>query len=455
MALAMTASARLSQWAKELTLEAIPSDVRRTAALHLLDGVGCAIAGSDEPAARAAVAVAALATAPEEATIIGFDRRGPAPAAALANGALVHALDFDDTHAGGLVHATAAVLPAALAVGEEVAASGAEILTAAVAGYEAVCGLAAAVPHGFHERGFHATSVCGVFAAALVASRLYGQSADVTAHALGIAGSSAAGSLEFLRSPATTKQLHPGLAAQAGITAARLARAGATGPATIFEGEHGLFRSYLGTGIEPGELFAGLGREWQTSSINLKPFPACQLSHATLHAAATARPQLPVGWAERVTGIVIWLPEESVPIVAGPAAAKRRPASPYEAKFSVQWSTAAMLVDGVVAPATFAYDRLERADMLALADIIEVRADKVDGVAADAPGRLRIELAGSDAVEVEVPAHHGVSAELAEQKFRANGGTKETSSALLAIEDLGPGEITAALAGVAPHQEGE
>src|SRR5688500_18196976 len=316
-ATAMTASGRLSRWANELAPGAIPAEVRRAAVLHLLDGVGCAIGGRDEPAARAAVAVATLATAPSEATVLGRPGRWPAPAAALANGTLVHALDFDDTHAGGLVHATAAVLPTALAVGQEVGATGAEIVTAAVAGYEAVCALAAAVPHGFHGRGFHATGVCGVFTSALIAARLYGLSPEVTVHALGIAGSSAAGSLEFLHSPATTKQLHPGLSAQAGITAARLARAGATGPATTFEGEHGLFRSYLGVDLEPDELFgASLGRDWELPRISLKPFPACQLSHATLHAAARARDLLPSGWADRVTRIVTWLPEESVPIVA-------------------------------------------------------------------------------------------------------------------------------------------
>lgn len=445
-----TAAGRLAAWATSLRNDDVPADVRRTAALHLLDGIGCAIAGRDEPAARAAVDVACLTTAPTEATVIGHGIRLPAAAAALANGALVHALDFDDTHPGGLVHATAAVLPTALAVGEEVGASGAEILTAAVAGYEAVCAIASVVPHGFHQRGFHATSVCGVFASALVAARLYGLPADVAVHALGIAGSSAAGSLEFLRTPATTKQLHPGIAAQAGITAARLARAGATGPATIFEGVHGLFHAYLGADVRDADLFgADLGRRWQLPTIRLKPFPACQLSHATLHAAGQARVKLADGWVDRLGRITTWLPEESLPIVAEPVDAKRRPATPYEAKFSVQWSTAAMLLDGVVSPATYAPDGLGRPDVLAVADAIDVVGVKADTVAADAPGRIRIELDGVEPLDVEVGAHHGVDADFARQKLVANGGTDDLATALLSLDDLGPGGLTAVLAATA------
>jgi len=225
-----TAAETFAGWALALVTEDIPREVRHAACRHLLDGVGCAIAGHRTGAAPYATA---LLDGLDEATVIGSGERASVPNAALANGILAHALDFDDTHAGALVHPTAAVLPTAFAIGEGTGASGAEVLVAAIAGYEVVNRLGAAVTHGFHKRGYHATSVCGVFASALIASRLLGLDVARTVNALGIAGSAAAGSLEFLNTGSATKQLHPGLAALNGIVAARLAAAGAEGPASM------------------------------------------------------------------------------------------------------------------------------------------------------------------------------------------------------------------------------
>ncbi|MEV4894441.1 MmgE/PrpD family protein, partial [Nonomuraea sp. NPDC055795] len=167
----MTATETLVAWGLGLRLNDVPDEARAAALRHLLDGLGCAAAVTGQGAtaaagqgaataagqgerpeegAWAAVRVAGEMGGPPEATVFGTGRRVGAVAAALANGALVHALDFDDTHARGLVHATAPVLPVAFAVGEETGASGAEVLTAALAGYEAICRLGGAVPHGFH-----------------------------------------------------------------------------------------------------------------------------------------------------------------------------------------------------------------------------------------------------------------------------------------------------------------
>ncbi|MGB0102135.1 MAG: MmgE/PrpD family protein, partial [Nocardioides sp.] len=138
----MTATVELAEWALTLRPEDIPAPVAEAARRHLLDGLGTAIAASRAGAARPAVTVAAALGGPEEARLLGRGVRVSAPAAALATGTLVHALDFDDTHAGGLVHATAVVLPALLAVGEQVGADPDEALVAAVVGYETVCRIA-------------------------------------------------------------------------------------------------------------------------------------------------------------------------------------------------------------------------------------------------------------------------------------------------------------------------
>ncbi|MFE3449006.1 MmgE/PrpD family protein [Nonomuraea sp. NPDC059194] len=428
----MTAADVLAEWGLGLTLDHVPGAARDAALRHLLDGLGCAVAaGPDIPA----VEVARGLGGPPEATIIGTSCRVGAPAAALAGGALAHMLDFDDTHAGGLVHATAPVLPVALAVGEETGASGAEVLTAALVGYETICRLGAAVPHGFHSRGLHATSACGVFAAALVAARLYGLSHGQAVHALGIAGSQAGGLLEFLHTGSSTKQLHPGLAAHSGILAARLARAGATGPASVLEGEYGLYGALLGRpGTDPAR---GLGERWEVTRITIKPYPACQLVHASLDAARGL-----AGRAWKIEEIVAEVHQDTAPIVCG--AGKARPRTPYEAKFSLPWSVAAMIVDGDVTVRT--YQDMNRPEVAELAELVGHQVVPFPGVAADQPGRLRVRFTDGSHAVTEAPRSAGGPDDpdldhLARTKAMGNGlseRTVERALGLAGLSDLGP-----------------
>ncbi len=179
---------------------------------------------------------------PPEATLLGTAERIGAPAAALATGTLVHALDFDDTHAGGLVHATAVVLPAAFAVGEQVGATGREVLDAAVVGYETVCRVAAAAPHGFHARGLHATMVAGVFSSALVAARLLGLDAARTVRRARHRRQPGRRAARVPATGASTKQLHPGLrVARRASSPPGSPPPAPTGPATVFDGPDGLY----------------------------------------------------------------------------------------------------------------------------------------------------------------------------------------------------------------------
>ncbi len=400
----------LVDWAWRLDLDHVPPDVRAAVGRHLLDGLGTAVAAGRTGAAAPAVTVALGLGGPPESLVLGAGRRVGAPAAALANGVLLHALDFDDTHAGGLVHATAVVLPAALAVGEQVGASGAEVLLASVAGLETVCRLGAAAPHAFHARGLHATAVCGVFSAALVAARLGGLDRARAVDALGIAGSSAGGLLEFLSTGASTKQLHPGLASQSGVLAARLAAAGASGPASVLDGDQGVYAALAGRRVDPEAVLGELGERWECTRISVKPYPACQLSHAALDAAAAAVAGLPGGrpGPASIASVDLELHPDSAAIVAEPAAAKVAPRTPYEAKFSVQWSVAALLVDGRLGVETYAPASLSRADVAELAGRVRVRVVDRPGVpAAAAPGSATVRLTDGTEHSGEVPCSSG------------------------------------------------
>lgn len=425
---------QLATWATG-TLR-VPADVQAAALRHLLDGLGTALGALRTNAVQPALTVAQGLGGPAEAVILGDRRAIGATAAALANGALTHALDFDDTHAGGLIHATAVVLPAALAVGQQTRASGAAVLDAAVAGYETACRVTAAAPYGFHARGLHATMVGGVFSSAIVAARLMGLDVDRTTNALGIAGSQAGGLLAFLGTGASTKQLHPGLASQSGILAARLAAAGASGPEMVFDGPNGLFDALAIGPIDLASITDGLGSRWETTRIGIKPYAACQLSHASIEAARVARDQ--GGFApQEVLEVTAQVHPDSAAVVCDDSRDLCRPASPYAAKFSLPWSVAAMLQDGAITLDTFSPSSIGRRDVEELARRVRwTLLPPTATVAADAPGHVLVRLRGGRDVVGAVPRSSGggdfaMSEEDLTAKFLSNvGGERRTAMSL-------------------------
>jgi 2-methylcitrate dehydratase PrpD len=442
----MTVAAELAAWTLGPSPEQATEAARLAAVRHLLDGVGCALASARSGAAAPAVTVALGLGGPPEATVLGSRQRVSAPAAALANGALVHGLDFDDTHAGGLVHATSVVLPAAFAVGEQQGATGADVLAAAQAAYEVVCRVAAASPHGFHARGLHATHVAGTLSAATAAGRLLGLAPGTLVDALGIAGSASGGLLEFLDTGSSTKQLHPGTASLSGVLAARLAAAGGSGPASVLEGRYGIWAALSAKPADPASVLDGLGERWEVERITVKPYPACQLMHVTLDALAAALKGAGQVGAGDIESISCDVHPDSASIVCEPAADKVHPLSSYDAKFSLPWSCAALVVDGSVGVATYEPASISRAEVAALA--ARVRTDVVDpgGVAADAPGRVVVRLTDGRVLEGAVarsaggPAAPLSDAEL-DAKFISNAGgdpgaARELAAAVRSLAEL-------------------
>jgi 2-methylcitrate dehydratase PrpD len=446
----MTVALRLAQWAADLTTADLNADVRRAVGRHLYDATGCALAARRTEEAAPSLAVAAALGGPPEARVLGDVGRPPigAVAAALATGALVHALDFDDTHAGGLVHASAVVLPAAFAVGQQVGATGEEVLVAAVVGYEVGCRIAAGSPHGFHARGLHATSVVGPLAAAAVTARLLRLSVEQTVHALGIAGSSSAGLLEFLHAGSSTKQLHPGLASAAGVLAARLAAAGATGPDSVVEGRYGLYATLSDRPADVASVTTDLGSRWETTSLTIKPYPACQLAHADLDAMAG----LAIEPGDEVVRLTAQVHPDAVDVVCEPQAAKVRPRSPYDAKFSLPWMLAARVIDGRIGVDTFSPASIARADVVALAERVDVDVVPSSLAAADAPGRVTMLTRDGRSRTAAVHASRGgptnpLDDEALQAKFEANaGGPCPAATRLLDLASVP--DFTSLLAGI-------
>jgi 2-methylcitrate dehydratase PrpD len=277
-------------------------------------------------------------------SVIGRPERLGVRDAALVNGVLIHGLDFDDTHLASIIHPTATSLPAALALGESLEASGAELLTAFLAGAETSIRIGLAVDGGFHHIGYHATGVVSHFASAVTAGRLLGLTEDQLLAAQGITGSTAAGVQVFLEEGAWTKRFHPGWGAVAGITAAQLARHGFKGPSRPYEGKFGVFDTHLhGEAVKLDALIDGLGTTWHFGETALKPYPVCHFIHGCADAAIDLFPEI---GGTQITGVKAFLPQPTLHIVAEPAEAKENAATEYEVKFSAQVVVAACLLRG-------------------------------------------------------------------------------------------------------------
>jgi 2-methylcitrate dehydratase PrpD len=348
----------LAGFTQKLRLGDTPADVSLRARHLMLDAIGCALAARQEDfALRFEKAVHALpgANVPAACTsgAIGFSRRLPLRDATLLNGVLTHGLDYDDTHMSGVLHLSVSVLPALLSLSAANGQSGGDMLAAYITGLESGARIASVVKSGFHGQGFHPTGVVGAFASALAVGRLIGLDAAGLIAAQGIALSLASGSLQFIEDGSWTKRIHPGWAAQAGITAAVFAQQGIPAPTAPYQGRYGLYNSYLDATrqaqIDLNLGTAGIDSEghattWEIHNIAVKPFPMCHFVHASADAAIVLhREGIQVGEIESVE---VAVPAGVVQSVCEPVAAKRRPANDYDAKFSIPYAVASGLMRG-------------------------------------------------------------------------------------------------------------
>ncbi|ETW99432.1 MAG: hypothetical protein ETSY1_15055 [Candidatus Entotheonella factor] len=376
----MTYAAQIADWAAGLRLTDIPEAVITDEKLRVLDILGVALAASTMPASAAVRTAALRLGAGEESRMWGYGDRTTAATAAMVNGSLAHALDYDDTHNESVVHISGPVVTTGLTLGEALRADGKNALTAMVAGAELGCRIGRVVPGEFHKRGFHATGVMGAFAASVVAGKLLGLNAHQLRNALGIAGSQASGLLEGFRDGSAVKQLHPGWAAHAGIIAAYLAQDGFTGPATVFEGRDGLYNSHVGHGDHPADrMTEGLGHEWTCLHTSFKPYPCGHVVHGFLDALLALYREAGLR-ADQVDKITCPTAEWMIPIMCEPRALKLKPETDYHAKFSFYFTMAATLINGRLGVEAFTEANIRNPEILSLAEKIHCIPDP------DAPG---------------------------------------------------------------------
>jgi len=415
----------------------VPGEVREAVGLHLLDVLGCGLAAI---ATGAVPYVAALGEGSGPASAFGVAGGLPAETAALVNGICCHALDFDDTHPASIAHVSAVVVPAALAAAQAVEADGKALLGALLVGNEITCRVGRPVGDAFHLRGFHPTAICGVFGATAAVARLHGLDAAATVQAFGVAGSMAAGLMAYLGDGSATKPIHPGWMAHSAHLAVRLAAAGATGPAAVLEGPNGVYEAFLGRGgIDAEEVAGDLGTVWETPAIAFKPYAGCHFLHAPLDALLELRERHGFAAAD-IERIVVRSPAAGIGLVGEPIARKRRPTTPYDAKFSAPFALAAALVLDRTDPGVFAERHLADPPLLALADRVECVEYDYETFPDSLPGGVDVVLRDGGTLVLDLPHQRGgagnpMGAADVLAKFRANAGDAVPAGAIVELEE--------------------
>jgi 2-methylcitrate dehydratase PrpD len=366
-----------------LRFEDLPEDVVESTKLRVLDTIGLALASSVLDYGRA-IREAALEMAGGTGTahVLGFGDVLSPMFAALVNGALAEGFLYDDTHNETMIHVSAPIVATALALGEHVGASGADVLTAIAGGNELMCRIGCAAPGGFHRGGFHPTGIVGTLGAAYVACRLLGLDMDRTRHAIGIAGSQAAGINEALADGTWAQMMHPGWAAHSGIAAAFLGKNGCTGPATVLDGRFGVFRAHIQDPAYPFDfdrMITRLGRDWESRYISFKPYPCAHVLHAFIDALLHLVQHEGLK-ADKVKRITCPIADYMVPLVCEPQHEKLQPQTYVQARTSLQYVLAEALYFGKLDFRSFNARNIQNKDILTLAQQVAYVIDP------DAPG---------------------------------------------------------------------
>ena len=371
----------------------VPPEVRTRAHHTMLDAAGIALASTRYSFAHPVLAGLQALGDKGDVPVFGMAARLSPRDAATMNGFLCHGLDYDDTHIAGIIHATASLLPACFSAASLTGASGREVVTAYVAGMEAVTRLGMAARGAFHQAGFHPTGMIGIFGCVLAAGRLMGLNAAQLANAQGLALSMASGSLEFLEDGASNKRFHPGWSASSALTACAVAREGFKGVSAPYDGRFGLYNIYGGKyadWFDFSGLTAGLGTDWELMNVAIKPFPTCHFTHAAIDCAlALARTRHPPSGSRRSKSA---FRRKSTRRSASPRRTSAVRRNDYDAKFSTHYLVGTALVHGRVGLAELEQEYLADGDVRVLMDKTTCEAYGDGPFPAAYSGRVRITL---------------------------------------------------------------
>ena len=386
----MAPTRMLATFASTLAYDQLPAALVSITRQYLLDTIGCGIYGGETPWAKAVNTYILEQGGRPDATLWLQGFRGPAASVALGLGVMMHSFELDDYHSGAKLHPGAAVIPAAFTVAERQGASGQALLSAIVAGYELMIRTSlAAGTLSMRRRGWHITGMCGTFGAAAAAGQLLGLDSDGMANALGLAGTQSAGLMAFTCDGSNSKRLHPGRAAQSGILAAELAARGFTGPTAVLEYADGGFCQAVSDAANLELLSAGLGQEFVTADVSLKPYACCGSTHSSIDAVRWLVQQHAIR-PQDVEEIVVY----NHSVVKLQTSWRYEPISPMQAQMNIEYCVAVALVEGQAGPQQFSSDRIADPLLVDLAHKVRFEIDpEIEQIYPRAfPGKVAIRL---------------------------------------------------------------
>ena len=406
---------------------ALPAAMRETCERLLVDIGGLCVAARGSDYARAALA---SWESDGRATAIGHTRAPGTAGAAFVNGTAAHGEDFDDTFEGGPVHAGAVIVPALLAAAERHRLHGRDVLFGIAVGVEVMCRASLVAPKRIHQAGFHPTAVIGAMGAAAGVAAALAVDAKTFVSAQGIAGSMASGIIEYLAEGASTKRMHPGWAAQAGLRAVALAQSGFDGPRTVWEGTHGFIHAFArGAEADWAKLLDGFGERWVAETIAFKPYACGTMIHPYIDCARRISLSLGRGPGrgsfDDVSEIVCETAEGIVHRLWEPLATKQAPPNGYAAKFSIPFCVGYAMLHGDAGLDAFSDRNAADPRIRALASKVRYAIDPANPYPNEYTGHVRVTLASGQVLEERQPHlrgghHEPLSRAELEEKCRAN-----------------------------------
>ena len=434
-----TLSEQFASFTAGLRYEDLPAPVVERVRLHAMDLVGVCLLGAPMPFAGILKGVAAASGGPAESTLLGSGGlKLGAIAATLYNGGLAHGNEFDDTYGPGRWHGSAPTVPPALAVAEALHADGKAFLTALAAGLETGCRLTRAAP-ALLSRGFHSTCTAGVFAGGLAVGKLMGLDAERLANTMGISGSFASGTMEFLGDPEPwSKRIQVGYAGQGAIVAARAAAGGFKGPRSILDGRNGYFRAYAGDGhYDLAGITDRLGSDWQLLRLYPKRYPCDHIAQGYLDCAiALAKAG---AWAQDIKKVVCIVHPLAAAIMFKPHETRYRPTNGWSARWSMPYNMAAAFADAALSIDSYGDERARDPAVRAFMDRVVPEEDAAMAFPGEYPAAVRLHMKDGRVLDKRVPKVAGtpdnpVSATEYEAKFFDNArrslGEKRAAEAL-------------------------
>jgi aconitate decarboxylase len=418
----------IAQFVSGLQYDAIPDEVRTRIKLLMLDSLGCALYGADLEWTRILQEKLGAIDATRSCAVWGTDGKLSAPHAALVNGTQVQGFELDDVHRAGVLHVGAVVLPALISITElKKGMSGREFITAAVAGYEIGPRVGLCMGPEHIAQGWHSGATLGVFSAASGAARGLGLDVEKTVHALGIAGTQAAG-LMAAQYGAMVKRMHAGRSSQSGLYGALFAEAGFTGIVNVLESEYGGFCTTFSRSKDRfnlKELTAGLGDTWQTMGVALKFYACVGSNHTTLDALRDMQKERPYK-AEEVEKIVVRGSQVTMDHVGW----KYVPQGLTSAQLNLPYCVGTYLLEGDCGVDQFTEDKVADPARMAQGEKVDVHHDpEITGKGAKFRHMVRVELHLRDGTRMERTVE---SARGSEHKFASEADIVEKFEKLAA-----------------------